>query len=339
MFGRIKTVAGRPGFAFGLAGVAMILALGQVIGTTSMVNAQSKGPIRIAENDWTGQLVDINLAKIILEEHMGFDVDLVFADYTGRWSGLAAGDLDVAMEIWPSYSIAAHEEWIDEKKKVEVVGDLGVVGSGGWFVPTYVIKGDPERGIEPMAPDLKSHKDLNKYANLFARPETGDKGFLLDAIASWETQNEGRIANLGLNYVNVYAGTEGALIAEVDAAYARGEPILFYAWAPHWMYAKYDLTEIELPEYSDACYGVDPDVEGTFACDFPAEALYNVARVGFKDESPKVYQFIKNMNLTTAEQQKVIFLVDVEKMNIEQAVRAWMADNEKIWRAWIPEGV
>ncbi len=321
----------------GIWSVMLALALG--IGTTSMANAQSKGPIRIAENDWTGQLVDINLAKIILEEHMGYDVDLVFADYTGQWAGLAAGDLDVSMEIWPSYSIAAHEEWIDEKEKVEVIGDLGVVGSGGWFVPTYVIEGDPERGIEPMAPDLKSYKDLNKYAKLFARPETGDKGFLLDAIASWETQNEGRIANLGLNYVNVYAGTEGALIAELEGAYARGEPLILYSWAPHWMYAKYDLTEIELPEYSDACYGVDPDVEGTFACDFPAEALYNVARVGFKDESPKVYQFIKNMNLTTAVQQKMIFLIDVEKMNIEQAVRAWMADNENIWRAWIPEGV
>ncbi|MEE8305997.1 MAG: glycine betaine ABC transporter substrate-binding protein, partial [Gammaproteobacteria bacterium] len=125
----------------GIWSVMLALALG--IGTTSMANAQSKGPIRIAENDWTGQLVDINLAKIILEEHMGFDVDLVFADYTGQWAGLAAGDLDVSMEIWPSYSIAAHEEWIDEKEKVEVIGDLGVVGSGGWFVPTYVIEGDP----------------------------------------------------------------------------------------------------------------------------------------------------------------------------------------------------
>ncbi len=316
---------------------AVMLALALGIGTTSIANAQDKGTIRLAENDWTGQLVDINLAKIILEEHMGYEVELVFADYTGQWAGLAAGDLDVAMEIWYSYSFAAHEEWIDEKKKVEVIGDLGVFGTGGWFVPTYVIKGDPERGIEPMAPDLKSWKDLNKYAKLFARPETGDKGFLLDAVPSWETQNEGRIANLGLNYVNVYAGTEGALVAEIDGAYAKGEPLIFYAWAPHWMYAKYDLTEIELPEYTDACYGIGTGEPGDFACDFPSEALYNVARVGFKDESPEVYQFFKDMNLTTADQQKMIFLIDVEEKSIEKAVRAWMTDNEDIWRAWIPK--
>lgn len=316
---------------------ALVLGLALVVGATSFAVAQSKGLIRIAENDWTGQLVDINLAQIILEEHMGYDVELVFADYTGQWAGMAAGDLDVAMEIWPSYSIAAHKEWIVEKKKVEVIGDLGVIGNSGWFVPTYVIEGDSARGIEPMAPDLKSWKQLNKYAKLFSRPETGDKGFLLDAVPGWESQNEGRIANLGVNYTNVYAGTEGALLAEVSSAYAKGEPLIFYWFSPHWLFAKHAMTEIELPEYSDACYGVDPDVEGTFACDWPPDVTYIVARVGFKDESPEVYQFFKNMNLTTAEQQKMILSIDVEEKSIEQAVRAWMAGNENVWRPWIPK--
>jgi len=34
-----------------------------------------------------------------------------------------------------------------------------------WYVPTYLIKGDPERGIEPMAPDLKSIDDLPNTGN------------------------------------------------------------------------------------------------------------------------------------------------------------------------------
>ena len=116
------------------------------------VPAEAADPVTIAKNGWTGQLVNINLAKVIMEDHMGIDVELVFADYTGQWAGLATGDLDVAMEIWPSFSFAAHEEWIDEKGMVEVIGDLGVLGTAGWYVPTYVTKGDPERGIEPMRP-------------------------------------------------------------------------------------------------------------------------------------------------------------------------------------------
>ncbi len=298
--------------------------------------AQAAEPVRIAENDWTGNLIDINLAKVIMEEHMGLEVELIYADYTGQWAGLAVGDLDVSMEIWPSFSFAAHEEWIDEKGAVEFLSELGMIASAGWFVPTYVIKGDAERGIEPMAPDLKTYKDLDKYVELFQRPETGDKGFCLDAVQSWEIHNEERFANLGLNYVNVYAGSEGALVAEIESAYAKGEPLSMYMWTPHWVQAAYDLTEIELPPYSDECYGIGQDEPGTFACDYPEERLYNVARVGFRDEHPRAYAFLKNMNLTTEMQQEMLVLVDVEVNEIEEAVRIWMAQNEAAWQAWIP---
>ena len=298
--------------------------------------AQAAEPVRIAENDWTGQLVDINLAKIIMEDHMGLEVELIYADYTGQWSGLAVGDLDVSMEVWPSFSFAAHEEWIDEKGMVEVIGDFGMASSGGWFVPTYVIEGDAERGIAPMAPDLKSYKDLNKYVELFHRPETGDKGFYLGGVVTWETHNEERIANLGVNFDVVYAGSEGALLAEIESAYAKGEPLLFEFWAPHWVHAAYDLTEIELPPYSDECYGIGQDEPGTFACDIPNEMTYNVARVGFKDENPAAYSFLKNMWLTAEMQQEMAYLVDVKGNSVEEAVRMWMAQNEAVWQAWIP---
>lgn len=288
--------------------------------------------IKFAENDWTGQLIDVNLAKIILNEHMGYQAELVFADYTGEWPALARGDLDVAMEIWPSISTASTEEWIDKKHKVEKIGDLGVTASAGWYVPTYVIKGDAARGIAPMAPDLKSYKDLNKYAKLFSRPETGDAGFCLDSIPTWELHNEDRIKNLGVTLKNVYAGSEGALMAEIDAAYTAGAPLLLCnLWTPHWVHAKYDLTEIELPPYSDECFA-----SGRYDCDFATDTLFNVARVGFKAEHPRAYQFLKNMQLTADQQQAIMLEVDVKKTPVEQAVRNWMAANESVWKLWIP---
>lgn len=311
---------------------ASILAL-VILGTPAMnAHAASTAAIKIAENDWTGQLVDINLAKIILEEHMGKKVELIFADYTGQWVGLANGNLDVGMEIWPSISTAAHQEWIDEKKKVEVLGELGVVATAGWYVPTYVIEGDAARGIKAMAPGLRSYKDLNKYAKLFARPETGDKGFCLDSVPTWELHNEDRIENLGLNYKNIYAGTEGALMAELDSAYTKGEPLLLCnIWTPHWAVAKYELTEIELPAYTDDCYS-----SGRYDCDFAEDKLYNVARVGFKDDHPEAYAFFQKMRLSSADQQAMLLDVDVNEMSVHDAVRKWMAANEGTWRAWLP---
>ena len=250
-----------------------LAALGLAVGLAIGPAAKADDTIRIAENDWTGQLIDINLAKIVMTEHMGLDVELVFADYTGQWAALATGDLDVAMEIWPAFSFDAHREWVVEKGKVEVIGDLGVIGATGWYVPTYMIEGDPERGIEPMTPDLRTWEDINRYIDVFKRPETGDKGFCIDAVPSWEIHNEERLASLGVDLVNVYAGTEGALIAEIESAYKKGEPLFICDfWTPHWLFAVYDLTEIELPPYSDECWGIGGLEPGDFACGFPEGA-------------------------------------------------------------------
>ena len=319
-----------------LMSAAAILALIGFSGSPSAY-AECAKTVRIAENDWTGQLIDVHMARIIMTEHLGIDAEAMFADYSAQWVGLANGDLDIGMEVWPSFSHDAHNEWIVEKKKVVKIGELGVLGESGWYVPTYVINGDAERGIEPMAPDLKTWKDIEKYAHLFQRPETGDKIFCIDAVESWEIHNEDRIKALGLNMVNVYAGTEGALIAEIKGAYARGEPLFICdMWKPHWVQAKYDLTEIELPPYSDECYGVGGLEPGDFGCDFPDEKPYNVARAGFKEECPAAYMLIENMWLTSEQQQEMMVMVDVEGMEIEAAIKAWMANNEDVWKKWLP---
>ena len=48
---------------------------------------------------------------------MGIETELVLADYTGQWTGLGSGDLDVAMEVWHTFSAPAHDEWVTEKKR------------------------------------------------------------------------------------------------------------------------------------------------------------------------------------------------------------------------------
>ena len=318
VFGRIATWLGVLMFA-----ICMSIA--------AVTNAGDRGTIKIAENDWTGQWIDINVVKIILERELNYDVELIFADYGGQWEAIANGDLDLTMEIWPDWSLEQHQEYIVDKKSIEVIGPLGVTAETGWFVPTYVIKGDAERGIEPMAPNLKSWKQLNDYVDLFKRPESGDKGLCIDGVAAWETNNEDRIANLGLNYMNVYSGTEGAMWAEILGAYERGDPIFACdMWSPHWVYAKYDFTEIELPPYTDECNTT------THACDWKTQILYNIARVGFKDEFPDAYQLIENMRLTNADQESMMFLIDSEGLSVEESVAQWIDNNKDTWQTWLP---
>ncbi len=45
------------------------------------------------------------------------------------------------------------------------------------------------------------------------------------------------------------------------------------------------------------------------------------------------------MRLTNAQQAGMILDVDINGMDLDAAVRKWMAANEAIWRAWLPAGM
>jgi ABC-type proline/glycine betaine transport system substrate-binding protein len=244
---------------------------------------------------------------------------------------IVSGEIDVGFESWPSYS-TTKEKYIKEyggDGSEEFMGRSGIVGQSGYYVPRYVVEGDAARGIKAAAPDLKSYADLNKYAALFQTPETAPKGRLVGCpVAAWQCMDKERLAGLGVDYVTVELGSETAQWAELDGAYQRGEPILVYAWEPHWVHAKYDLVEVELPEHSDAAWPVS---------DWPQDLTFHSANPTLKERYPDVYQLIKNLKLTNEQQAGMILDIDVNGMSREEAVRKWMAANEGVWRAWIPQ--
>jgi ABC-type proline/glycine betaine transport system substrate-binding protein len=43
-----------------------------------------------------------------------------------------------------------------------------------------------------------------------------------------------------------------------------------------------------------------------------------------------------NQNLSNTQQAGIILDVDIEGMDLDAAVRKWMAANEDVWRAWVP---
>jgi glycine betaine/proline transport system substrate-binding protein len=140
--------------------------------------------------------------------------------------------------------------------------------------------------------------------------------------------------NLGINFEVVTAGSEEAILAQLDAAYSREDAVLFYFWTPHSIHAKYDLTEVQLPDYSDECYAQAES--GGVDCDYPADALFKIFWSGLKDEAPDAYQLLKNMSYSTEDQIQMIAAVELDGKSVEEAARDWLAANEATWQAWLP---
>ncbi len=296
--------------------------------TTDSAPVAEQLVIQLAVNPWSASELNVAVASILLTEQLGYTVEQVDVAEQAQWPALAAGELHASLEVWPSGHMANVAEYIEKQQLVENGGLLGPVGRIGWYLPTYLLTTNADLAT---AAGLASPE----AATLFATAETGDKGQLLFGDPSWVTYEADIIENLGLNFQIVQAGSEEAILSALDAAYSREEPVLFYFWTPHSIHAKYDLTRVALPEYSEDCYATADS--GGVDCDYPSDGLFKIFWPGLQAAAPDAYTLLKNMSYTTEDQISMIAAVELEGAEVDAAARAWIDANEATWRAWLPQ--
>lgn len=284
--------------------------------------------IVLAENPWDGSAANTAVAKILLEEEMGYTVEVRSLDEGATWPAIAAGDVHANLEQWPSGHGSDIETYIGGGQIVNA-GPLGVVGKIGWWVPDYVVEENPALA------SWEGYTDPEVAAQ-FSTAESGDKGQLLIGDPSYVSFEEHIINNLGLDFEVVVGGGEAALIAAVDSAFSRQEPLLFYWWTPHVIQAKFDLTRVELPPVTDECLDAQANNPEAVDCDYPEDVLLKIAWPGLEELAPDAYQFILNFNYTNDDQVFMLGEID-EGMSVEEAAQAWIDENQDVWREWIPE--
>jgi glycine betaine/proline transport system substrate-binding protein len=290
--------------------------------TEAETSAETKATITLVENPWPASELNVEVAKIIIEKELGNPVEIVALTEQVQWDALAAGDVDASLEVWPSGHGERIAEYIDNLKTVVNGGLLGPVGEIGWYVPTYVVEANPA---------LATWEGYKFAAADFAVAETGDLGRFLGADPSWVQYDEAIIANLGLPFQVVWTGSEDALLAEVSSAISRNEPVLFYFYSPHAIFQQFDLTQVELPPYSDECYA-DP---AKIACAYPKDELMKIFSAKLEAKDAAVSQFLSNMNYGSDAQIEMLAMLNDGK-TVEEAAQVWVDAHEDIWRAWLP---
>jgi glycine betaine/proline transport system substrate-binding protein len=294
--------------------------------TTATTETADKPTIQLIENPWPAAELNARVAKVIIENELGYPVEVIALDENLQWDALAGGNADASLEVWPSGHGERIAQYIDDQKVVNNGGPLGPQGIIGWYVPTYVVNDHPELATWEGYAD----PELSK---LFATAETGDKGQFLAGDPSWVQYDADIIANLGLNLTVVTAGSEDALLAAVSSAYARQEPILFYFYEPHAIFSQFELTRVELPAYSDECYATADS--GGVACSYPTDALMKILSPALQTKAPDVYSLLQKMSYDNDAQITMLGMVN-DGMSIDAAAAKWVEDNAAVWQAWLP---
>ena len=130
------------------------------------------------DNSWDSIQVLNRIAGFLLEKGYGFQAEYLFAETLPGLMGVERGEAQVIMEVW----VDNYGDWYEKARERHKIVSLGENYPGapqGWYIPAYVVKGDPQRGIEPLAPDLEYIQDLPKYWKLFQSPEVPEKGAFL----------------------------------------------------------------------------------------------------------------------------------------------------------------
>lgn len=288
---------------------------------------ESKEPIKLALNEWTGQHITTRIAGETLMR-MGYNVEYVVAGYVPQIQGVIDGNVTATLEIWEQTIQKHFARALDSGQAVDL-GDTGIDSTEGWIYPAY---------MEELCPGLPSYEALNSCAQLLASPETFPKGRLLDYPADWAPDNDKRLKALGLNFTAIPPGSEGAAAAEYKAAVATKRPIVMMFYAPHWLFTETDPRWIDLPKSTPECYedsSAGPNPNATHDCGWPSGWVRKLAWSGAKDKWPTAYKFLDIYEITNAIQEQLLLEIDVNGTPAEEAINGWMDENQDIWQAWI----
>lgn len=205
--------------------VFFVVLLCLIVSLISSAAFAASKTIVFTNNQWDSQMFHNAVARFIVENVFdGYEVELSTGSSTLNWQGIINGDVDLDIESWTD-NVATYA---DDVAGGDII-PLGILvpdSAQGYYVPRYMIEGDPDRGIKPMTPDLKNVADLAKYAAIFKDPEDSAKGRIYGSIPGWMIDTimykkyEYYKLNEGYSYFRV--GSEAVLFASLAVCRIHG---------------------------------------------------------------------------------------------------------------------
>ncbi|MTH65041.1 ABC transporter substrate-binding protein [Paracoccus shanxieyensis] len=323
---------------------ALALSALPVVGLPAMANASycSDGnTVTFAGLPWESGDFITRVVETILKDGYDCKTDTIPGNSVTLEQATSTNDIQIFAEEW----VGRSEVWKTavEQGTVLNIGDTIQGAMEGFFVPSYVIKGDAARNITAAAPDLTSVEQLKdpKIAALFSDPEEPSKGRFLNCPFGWTCEGEStqKLTDYGMQdaYVNFRPGSAAALDAAITSAYLQGQPILFYYWSPTAIMGKYDLVRLDAPEFSDECRAQiaagGSNRDGV--CEVkPIEVAYGV-NAEFAKEAPEIIEVLDKASFPLQELNLALAYMVDNKADAATAAENFLKEKSDLWGTWV----
>ncbi|MFI8943111.1 ABC transporter permease/substrate binding protein [Streptomyces syringium] len=292
----------RPGTAVATVGI-VVLAL--VAGGMNLTHGDDRqttasGPnvgrgkqIKLGYFPWDEAVASTYLWQNILEDR-GYKPTVQQLDPGPLYTALAQGQMDVQFDSWLP---TTHKQYMDRYR--DKLTDLGA-----WYGPTSL-----ELAVPEYVKDVDSLEDLKGKGGQFGGKIVG----IESSAGMMGTLNDKVMGEYGLNgEYKVLSSSTSSMLAGLDRAYKKQEPIVTTLWSPHWAYGKYKLKKLK-------------DPKGAWG---KGEEIHAVAKKDFGSDFPDVTQWLKKFKMS----EKDLASLEVEIQNggkgkEKESARRWMDKN------------
>jgi glycine betaine/proline transport system substrate-binding protein len=291
-------------------------------GGSASTGGKDCGKVVLNEQAWAGSTANTYIAKAVLEDDLGCDVEVTKITEIPVFQAMADGKVDAVLEDWQHTD--EYAKYIDKAGTVVQGGPLGVEGHIGWFIPKFVMDEHPEFATWE---GLKGKEDV--FNNEF-----------LGGDPSYVQKDKELIKALGLNLKHVTAGAEPAQVARWSQAYKQQKPVLFYWYTPQYLNQEYDLAEVKLPPRTDANKDCKDDAKeggdpNQYKCEYDVTIINKLFSKKFADSGSPAYDMLSKMKLTNEDQELVAKAIAGDKQDPEEAGADWVKDNRDKVDQWL----
>ena len=262
--------------------------------------------VTFSDVGWTDITATTAVATTVLEA-LDYETTTLVLSVPVTYTSLAAGDVDVFLGNWMPTMEADIAPYREDGSVDTVRTNL----EGAKYTLATNAEG-AALGITDFA-DIGDHADAIDSTIYGIEPGNDGNRLILDMIED---------DAFGLGDFSLAESSEQGMLAQVQRADRRGEPIVFLGWEPHPMNANIDITYLS---------GGDD----WFGPDFGGATVHTNTRAGYVDECPNVGQFLRNLEFTLELENEIMAKILDEDMDPGDAAREWLSANPGVLDAWL----
>jgi glycine betaine/proline transport system substrate-binding protein len=296
-----------PRLGNGLAAAGLALAFS--VGAAAAQEAESCRLVRFSDVGWTDITATTALATTVFEA-LGYETDVKVLSVPVTYASLKNGDIDVFLGNWMPTMEADIAPYRDDGSVETITTNL----EGAKYtlaVPKYTY----DAGLKSFADIAKFSGELDGKIYGIEPGNDGNR-LILDMIEK-ET--------FGLGGFELVESSEQGMLAQVQRAVDRNEPIVFLGWEPHPMNANFDLAYLS---------GGD-DV---FGPNYGGATVYTNVRKGYAEECPNAGALLKNLTFTLEMENEIMGAILNDGTEPRAAAQAWLKAHPEVLDSWL-EGV